>query len=92
MRNRRSVWMIPTEPYAGAHFAVFPTDLVKPCVLAGCPDGGTVLDPFSGSGTPAFVARDAGRRFVGCELSTPYCNLFADRLAQQVLPFTEPLR
>ena len=86
-RNRRSVWSICSQPYSGAHFATMPPDLVKPCVLAGCPDGGVVLDPFSGSGTTAFVARDNGRRAVGIELNETYCALAAKRLAQGVLAF-----
>lgn len=56
MRNRRSVWTIATEPFKGAHYATFPSALVEPCLLAGCPEGGTVLDPFGGSGTVAMVA------------------------------------
>jgi len=56
MKNKRSVWTVNTQPYAGAHFAVFPTDLIEPCILAGAPVGGIVLDPFMGSGTTAQVA------------------------------------
>ncbi len=56
-RNKRSVWRIATQPYPGAHFATFPEKLVEPCILAGCPEGGTVLDPFSGSGTVGLVAQ-----------------------------------
>ena len=57
VRNRRSVWTVPTHPYKGAHFAVFPPDLIRPCVLAGCPEGGTILEPFLGAGTTAVVAK-----------------------------------
>jgi site-specific DNA-methyltransferase (adenine-specific) len=84
-RNRRSVWTIPTATYSGAHFAVMPSDLVKPCILAGCPEGGVVLDPFMGSGTVAAVAQDAGRRAIGIELNPEYCKLIADRFKQRRL-------
>ena len=84
-RNRRSVWTIPTAPYHGAHFATFPPDLVKPCIMAGCPDGGTVLDPFTGSGTVAEVARANGCKFVGAELNPEYIELAKKRLLQRGL-------
>jgi len=82
-RNRRSVWTVCTKPYGGAHFAVMPPDLVKPCILAGCPEGGVVLDPFMGSGTVAAVAQDAGRRAIGIELNPEYCKLIAKRFKQR---------
>jgi len=82
-RNRRSVWTVCTKPYSGAHFAVMPPDLVKPCILAGCPEGGVVLDPFVGSGTVAAVAQDAGRRAIGSELNPEYCKLIAKRFKQR---------
>lgn len=81
-RNRRSVWTISTQPYPEAHFATFPEDLVKPCVLAGCHPGGIVLDPFSGSGTVVKVAQDLGRRGIGVELNPKYTNLAYDRSRQ----------
>jgi DNA modification methylase len=84
-RNKRSVWTVNTKPYAGAHFAVFPTDLIEPCILAGAPAGGVVLDPFMGSGTTAQVAQDLGRRYLGCELNPAYKPLQNKRLAQQSL-------
>jgi len=84
-RNRRSVWTIPTAPYPGAHFATFPPDLVKPCIMAGCPDGGRVLDPFTGSGTVAEVARANGCKFVGAELNPEYIELAKKRLQQRGL-------
>jgi DNA modification methylase len=84
-RNRRSVWTVCTKPYSGAHFAVMPPDLVKPCILAGCPEGGVVLDPFMGSGTVAAVAQDAGRRAIGIELNPEYCKLIAKRFKQRRL-------
>ena len=71
-RNRRSVWTVATKPYKGAHFATFPPDLIRPCILAGCPKDGTVLDPFGGSGTTALVALEEGRKAVLCELNTDY--------------------
>src|SRR5690606_5078009 len=61
MRNRRSVWTVTTKPFKGAHFATFPPDLIEPCVLAGAPVGGVVLDPFGGAGTTGLVAERTGR-------------------------------
>ena len=84
-RNKRSVWTVTTKPYEGAHFAVFPTDLIEPCILAGAPAGGVVLDPFMGSGTTAQVAQDLGRKYLGCELNPDYKPLQNKRLAQQSL-------
>ena len=86
-RNKRSVWTVTTKPYAGAHFAVFPSDLIEPCILAGAPLGGVVLDPFMGSGTTAQVAQDLGRQYLGCELNSEYETLQNKRLAQQSLEF-----
>lgn len=85
-RNRRSVWTVATEPYPEAHFATFPPDLIKPCVLAGSPVGGVVLDPFAGAGTTLYVAKELGRRAVGIELNPDYCGLAVKRLRQEVLP------
>jgi site-specific DNA-methyltransferase (adenine-specific) len=79
-RNRRSVWTVTTKPYAGAHFATFPPDLIEPCILAGCPAGGTVLDPFGGSGTTAGVAVKHGRKATLCELNPEYAALVPDRV------------
>jgi len=84
-RNRRSVWTIGSEPYSGAHFATFPRALVEPCILAGCPPGGVVLDPFFGSGTAGQVAQQLGRRFIGIELNRANEPLQADRLRQPSL-------
>jgi len=81
-RNKRSVWEIATESYPEAHFATFPQALVEPCIKAGCPEGGTVLDPFMGSGTTALVARRLGRRSIGIELNPAYAELAAKRLSQ----------
>ena len=85
-RNKRSVWTVPTAPFRGSHFAVFPPALILPCILAGCPEGGTVLDCFGGSGTTAAVARNLGRKAVLCELNEQYIGLIKDRLSQEVLP------
>jgi len=84
-RNKRSVWTITTKPFKGAHFAVFPSDLIEPCILAGCPKDGVVLDPFMGSGTTGMVAQELGRKWIGCELNPEYINLQKTRTAQQVL-------
>lgn len=84
-RNRRSVWTIPTKPYPGAHNAPFPEALVKPCILAGAPIGGVVLDPFLGSGTTAAVAKKLGRQYIGIDLNKSYVKLAQQRIAS-VLP------
>jgi len=86
-RNKRSVWTVTTKPYEGAHFAVFPTDLIEPCILAGADAGEIVLDPFMGSGTTAQVAQTLGRKYLGCELNPDYKPLQDKRLAQQSLEF-----
>jgi DNA modification methylase len=86
MRNKRDVWTVATKPYAEAHFATFPPDLILPMILAGCPLGGVVLDPFMGSGTTAWVAKEAGRKAVGIELNEGYIKLAQKRIAQEVLP------
>lgn len=84
-RNKRSVWTVTTKPYEGAHFAVFPSDLIEPCILAGAPAGGVVLDPFMGSGTTAQVAQNLGRQYLGCELNLEYKPLQDKRLSQMSL-------
>jgi DNA modification methylase len=81
-RNRRSVWTVATRPYSGAHFATFPPKLVEPCILAGCPEGGTVLDPFAGSGTTLAVAMEHGRDAIGIELNAEYIDLARRRLGE----------
>jgi DNA modification methylase len=83
--NKRSVWTVTTKPYEGAHFAVFPEELIEPCIMAGAPVGGVVLDPFMGSGTTAQVAQNLGRKYLGCELNTDYKQLQDKRLRQQAL-------
>ena len=84
-RNRRSVWTIAIEPTPYAHFATMPTALAETCILAGCPGGGTVLDPFAGSGTTLRVAVELGRNAIGIELNPEYADL-ADRLLNQTQP------
>ena len=85
MANKRSVWTVNTKPYAGAHFAVFPSDLIEPCILAGAAPGQVVLDPFMGSGTTAQVAQTLGRQYLGCELNPEYEALQKKRLSQMSL-------
>jgi DNA modification methylase len=80
-RNRRTVWTVATRPYKGAHFATFPPKLIEPCILAGCPVGGTVLDPFGGSGTTGEVAERHGRNAILIELNASYLPLQRERLA-----------
>ena len=77
--NRRTVWSITPKPYRGAHFATFPPQLVEPCILAGAPIGGVVLDPFSGAGTTAIVAEQLGRRALAIELNPEYVTLTTER-------------
>ena len=79
-RNKRSVWTVAPSPYKGAHFATFPPALIEPCILAGAPKGGIVLDPFMGSGTTAMVAKQHGRQYMGCELNPEYGILQTERL------------
>lgn len=78
-RNKRSVWTVATKPYSQAHFATYPPDLIIPCIKAGCPEGGTVLDPFAGSGTTMEVAARLGRNSVGIEINPEYVNLIEQR-------------
>jgi len=87
LKNKRSVWTVNPKPYSGSHFAVFPTELIEPCILAGAPLGGIVLDPFMGSGTTAQVAQDLGRQYIGCELNPEYGKLQKKRTAQTSLDF-----
>lgn len=85
-RNARSVWHINTKPYHAAHFATFPEELPRRCILAGCPVGGVVYDPFMGAGTSALVARRLGRQYIGSELNPAYIDLIHQRLANETLP------
>lgn len=84
-RNKRSVWTVPTESYKGAHFATFPRALIEPCILAGAPAGGVVLDIFMGSGTTAQVAEHLGRKWIGIDIDARNAILQAERLQQQSL-------
>jgi DNA modification methylase len=81
MRNKRSVWTVNTRPYPEAHFATYPKKLIRPCIKAGCPQGGVVLDPFGGSGTTAEVANELQRDAILCELNPKYCELIEKRLS-----------
>ena len=80
-RRKRSVWNINKKGYKDAHFAVYPPELIKPCILAGSKKNDTILDPFMGSGTTAMVAKELGRYYIGCELHEDYSNLIYDRTA-----------
>jgi len=79
MRNKRSVWTVTTKPFKGAHFATFPQDLIEPCILAGCPEGGTVLDPFGGAGTTGLVAKRNNRNAILIELNSEYVEIIKNR-------------
>jgi DNA modification methylase len=79
-RNRRSVWSVATKPFKEAHFATYPPGLIEPCILAGCPVGGTVLDPFFGAGTTGLVAEQHGRNWIGCELNEDYAAIAEARI------------
>jgi DNA modification methylase len=81
LRNRRSVWSVATMPFKEAHFATFPPKLIEPCVLAGCPTGGTVLDPFGGAGTTGMVADRLGRKSILIELNPEYADMAERRIA-----------
>ena len=80
VRNKRDVWTVNVKPNKEAHFATYPPQLITPCILAGCPEGGVVLDPFMGSGTTGIVARQLGRNFVGCELNPEYQKMAERRI------------
>ena len=86
MRNKRDVWRFSTNSYRAAHFATFPVELIKPCILAGCPVGGIVLDPFIGSGTTAVAALSENRNYIGIELNPEFCVLAKERIANQTVP------
>lgn len=85
-RNKRSVWTVRPDRSGTGHFAKFPPDLITPCVLAGTPPGGTVLDPFGGAGTTAVVAQTHGRNAILCELSEEYAAIARNRLAEKPVP------
>lgn len=79
-RNKRNVWTVPSQPFAEAHFATFPPALIEPCILAGCPEGGTVLDPFGGAGTTGLVADRHGRNAILIELNPAYAAMAEQRI------------
>ena len=84
-RRKRSVWTVNNKPYRGAHFAVFPPDLIEPCIRAGSREGDIVLDPFMGSGTTAMVAKSLKRYYMGCELHEEYGDLMEERVPLDVV-------
>ena len=84
LKNKRSVWTVPVRPYKGSHFATFPSDLITPCILAGAPAGGTVLDPFGGSGTTVAVAIEHDRRGIAIELNDSYLPLIEKRINEAI--------
>ena len=81
-RNRRSWWVVSPVPFRGTHFGTFPPKLIEPCILAGCPEGGTVLDPFAGAGTTGLVALKHGRKAILIELNPEYCQMAKTRIEQ----------
>jgi DNA modification methylase len=88
-RNKRDVWMVSPQPFPGAHFATYPPELIRPCILAGSARGDVVLDPFSGSGTTGLVATQEGRRYIGIDVNVEYLDLsLATRFAAPVLDMT----
>lgn len=89
-RNRRTVWTIATRPYKGAHFATFPEELARPCILAGSRPGDTVLDPFSGSGTTGAVAVQEGRDYIGIEINPEYIKLSEQRIGEAAQKGAKP--
>lgn len=89
MRNKRSVWTVATAPFSEAHFATFPPALIEPCILAGCPKGGTVLDPFGGAGTSGLVADRLGRNAILIELNPEYAAMAERRIKADAGLFAE---
>ena len=88
-RNKRNVWTIPTKPFKDAHFATFPPKLIEPCIKAGCPEGGIVLDPFGGSGTTGIVAALNNRNAILIELNEEYINIAKKRIDKEIGLFNE---
>ncbi len=89
-KNKRSVWSVPVRSFPGAHFAVFPEELIRPCILAGCRPGGTVLDPFAGSGTTGVVAEELGRNAILIELNSMYVQMQKQRTKVQGALVSQP--
>ncbi len=83
-RNKRTVWTVPPMPFKEAHFATYPVALIEPCILAGSPRGGLVLDPFMGAGTTALAAAKHSRQFIGCELNPEYLQIANNRVANEL--------
>ena len=83
-RNKRSVWKVTCKPYKGSHFAVYPPELIEPCIKAGSEEGDIILDPFMGSGTTAMVAKSLKRYYIGCELHEDYGTLMQQRIKEGV--------
>jgi len=88
-RRKRSVWNIQNKPYRGSHFAVYPPELIEPCIKAGSEEGDIILDPFMGSGTTAMVAKELGRDYIGCELHEDYGKLIQKRLNERTVRVTQ---
>jgi len=87
--NKRSVWSVPVSSYSEAHFATYPPELIKSCIMAGCPEGGTVLDPFGGSGTTAQVSNNLNRNAILCELNPEYVEIAKGRLHESLGMFLD---
>ena len=81
MRRKRDVWFVNVKPLREAHFATYPPDLIEPCILAGCREGGIVLDPFMGSGTTGLVAKQQNKNYIGFEISKDYCDIANKRIS-----------
>lgn len=90
-RNKRTVWTVASQPFKGAHFATFPPELIEPCIKAGCPPGGTVLDPFGGAGTTGLVAERLGRNALLIELNPAYAVMAERRIQEDAPLLTEIL-
>jgi DNA modification methylase len=84
VKNKSSVWTVTIKPYSGAHFATFPQDLIEPCIKAGCPKDGIVLDPFMGAGTTAIVSRKLSRNYIGFELNAEYVKIAEQRINDEL--------
>lgn len=91
-RNKRTVWEVASQPFTGAHFAVYPPKLIEPCILAGCPKGGTVLDPFFGAGTTGLVADRLQRHCIGIEINPEYAGIAERRIADEAGMFHDVRR
>lgn len=83
IETKKDVWTVSTQPFSEAHFATFPPQLIQPCILAGCPEGGTVLDPFFGAGTTGYVCEKYGRRWAGIELNESYAEIAKKRIERE---------